>query len=77
MKNWTKRNLIGAAVAGIMALPVAAEETISAVVIDGYPDRALWVKEFSNFFIPEVDKLSILTLTDSTNHKTLPPFIMY
>ncbi len=56
MKNWTKRSLAGAALAGAMALPLAAEETISAVVIDGYPDRALWVKEFTNFFIPEVDK---------------------
>ncbi|GAB5437826.1 C4-dicarboxylate TRAP transporter substrate-binding protein [Falsiruegeria mediterranea] len=56
MKNWTKRSLVAAAVASVMALPVAAEETISAVVIDGYPDRALWVKEFTNFFIPEVDK---------------------
>jgi TRAP-type C4-dicarboxylate transport system substrate-binding protein len=33
-----------------------AAETIKAVVIDGYPARALWVKEFTNFFIPEVDK---------------------
>lgn len=56
MKNWTKRRLMGAALASVMALPVAAQETISAVVIDGYPDRALWVKEFTNFFIPEVDK---------------------
>lgn len=56
MKNWTKRSLIGAAIASVMAMPLAAEETISAVVIDGYPDRALWVKEFTNFFIPEVDK---------------------
>jgi TRAP-type C4-dicarboxylate transport system substrate-binding protein len=38
------------------ALPASAQESISAVVIDGYPDRALWVKEFTNFFIPEVDK---------------------
>ncbi|WP_299666705.1 C4-dicarboxylate TRAP transporter substrate-binding protein [uncultured Ruegeria sp.] len=56
MKIWTKRSLFGAALASVMALPAAAEETISAVVIDGYPDRALWVKEFTNFFIPEVDK---------------------
>ncbi|RLK07949.1 C4-dicarboxylate TRAP transporter substrate-binding protein [Ruegeria conchae] len=65
MKNWTKRSLMGAALAGVMAMPVAAEETISAVVIDGYPDRALWVKEFTNFFIPEVDK----RLGDSGNYK--------
>ena len=56
MKNWTKRTLMGAALATMTALPVAAQETISAVVIDGYPDRALWVKEFSSFFIPEVDR---------------------
>ncbi len=33
-----------------------ATETINVVAIDGYPARALWVKEFTNFFIPEVDK---------------------
>ncbi|WP_108862227.1 C4-dicarboxylate TRAP transporter substrate-binding protein [Ruegeria sp. Alg231-54] len=65
MKIWTKRSLIGAALASVMALPTAAEETISAVVIDGYPDRALWVKEFTNFFIPEVDK----RLADAGNYK--------
>ncbi|MEO0765120.1 MAG: C4-dicarboxylate TRAP transporter substrate-binding protein [Pseudomonadota bacterium] len=56
MINWTKNTLMGATVAAMTALPVAAQETVSAVVIDGYPDRALWVKEFTNFFIPEVDK---------------------
>lgn len=65
MKIWTKRGLIGAALASVMALPAATEETISAVVIDGYPDRALWVKEFTNFFIPEVDK----RLAESSNYK--------
>lgn len=65
MKNWTKRSLVGAALAGTMAMPLAAEETISAVVIDGYPDRALWVKEFTNYFIPEVDK----RLGESGNYK--------
>ncbi len=56
MKNWTKGRLMGAAIVIAMALPAAAQENISAVVIDGYPDRALWVKEFTNFFIPEVDR---------------------
>ncbi|WP_170339945.1 C4-dicarboxylate TRAP transporter substrate-binding protein [Ruegeria arenilitoris] len=65
MKNWTKRSLVAAAVASVMAMPAMAEETISAVVIDGYPDRALWVKEFTNFFIPEVDK----RLAESGNYK--------
>lgn len=41
---------------GTVAIPAFAAETIKAVVIDGYPARALWVQEFTNFFIPEVDK---------------------
>lgn len=56
MINWTRRSLLGAALSTMTAMPVAAQETISAVVIDGYPDRALWVKEFSGFFISEVDR---------------------
>lgn len=47
---------LGALMAGLAAAPAFAQETIKAVVIDGYPARALWVKEFTNFFIPEVDK---------------------
>lgn len=38
------------------AVTASAAETIKAVVIDGYPAKAMWVKEFSGFFIPEVDK---------------------
>lgn len=56
MINFTRRTLMGAALATMTALPVMAQETISAVVIDGYPDRSLWVREFTNFFIPEVDR---------------------
>jgi len=48
-----------------VATPVYATETIKAVVIDGYPARALWVKEFTNFFIPEVDK----KLAETGNYK--------
>ena len=40
----------------LTSIPATAADTIKAVVIDGYPARALWVKEFTNFFIPEVDK---------------------
>ena len=50
-----RRNTLAVLLAAT-ALPAAAAETIKAVVIDGYPARALWVKEFTNFFIPEVDK---------------------
>ncbi|MEM8978896.1 MAG: C4-dicarboxylate TRAP transporter substrate-binding protein [Pseudomonadota bacterium] len=56
MKNFTKSCLMGAAFAASLALPASAQQTVSAVVIDGYPARALWVKEFTNFFIPEVDR---------------------
>lgn len=56
MKHLTKSSLIGAALATVMTLPAVAQEKVSAVVIDGYPARALWVQEFTNFFIPEVDK---------------------
>ncbi len=55
MKHWTK-NLAAGAVVACAALPAIAQERISAVVIDGYPARALWVQEFTNFFIPEVDR---------------------
>jgi len=33
-----------------------AQETIKMIAIDGYPDRAMWVKEFSGFFIPRVNE---------------------
>ncbi len=52
----TRGLALAATLSALSAAPVMAQETISAVVIDGYPDRALWVQEFSNFFIPEVDK---------------------
>ena len=52
----TQYLLLGTVLSACLAVPAAAVETIRAVVIDGYPARALWVKEFTNFFIPEVDK---------------------
>ncbi|WP_299376403.1 C4-dicarboxylate TRAP transporter substrate-binding protein [uncultured Tateyamaria sp.] len=64
-KHWTRRTVVGALLAVTAGLPAAATETIKAVVIDGYPARALWVKEFTNFFIPEVDK----RLAQSGNYK--------
>jgi C4-dicarboxylate-binding protein DctP len=59
MKHWTKALALSALMAGsaLVAVPAAiAQERISAVVIDGYPARALWVREFTAFFIPEVDR---------------------
>lgn len=56
MKNWIKQTVLAAVITVLTAFPAWSMETIKAVVIDGYPARALWVKEFTNFFIPEVDK---------------------
>ncbi|MEM7268887.1 MAG: C4-dicarboxylate TRAP transporter substrate-binding protein [Pseudomonadota bacterium] len=55
MKSWTRRTVMALAAAAVAA-PLSAAETINITAIDGYPAKALWVKEFSNFFIPEVDK---------------------
>lgn len=57
MNKFSKKLMLGALMAGLTAAPAMATETIKAIVIDGYPARALWVKEFSDFFIPEVDKI--------------------
>ncbi|MEL7115490.1 MAG: C4-dicarboxylate TRAP transporter substrate-binding protein [Pseudomonadota bacterium] len=55
LTSLTRRAALAVALAAAAA-PALAAEKINAVVIDGYPARALWVKEFTNFFIPEVDK---------------------
>lgn len=65
MNPISKSSLLGAALAATVALPVTAQETINAVVIDGYPARALWVREFTDFFIPEVDR----RLAESGNYQ--------
>ena len=56
MKHTIRTILLATVLALPLTLPAFATETIKAVVIDGYPAKAMWVKEFSNFFIPEVDK---------------------
>jgi C4-dicarboxylate-binding protein DctP len=61
LKNWTRRSPLGLALAGLVAVPALATETIKVTVIDGYPAKAMWVKEFSAFFIPEVDKRLAVT----------------
>lgn len=33
-----------------------AQKIIKLTAIDGYPTKALWVKEFINFYIPEINK---------------------
>lgn len=56
MKFRSALTATAAAICMTTALTASATETIKAVVIDGYPAKAMWVKEFSGFFIPEVDK---------------------
>jgi len=55
-----RRTLLSAAAAATIAalvhLPAGAQQVIKLTAMDGYPERALWVKEFINFYMPEVDK---------------------
>lgn len=44
------------AMMGATSAPANAAETINMIAIDGYPDRSMWVKEFSAFFIPRVNE---------------------
>jgi hypothetical protein len=40
-----------------MSVPSAhAVDTIKMTVMDGYPPRVLWISQFEEFYIPEVDK---------------------
>lgn len=45
-----------AATLGTAAAPLQAQTTINLTVIDGYPPKSLWIKEFIEFYIPEVEK---------------------
>ena len=36
--------------------PAQAQEVIDLTAIDGYPPRSMWVREFINFYIPEIDR---------------------
>ena len=56
LKRFIAPALAGAVLAAGFAAPAIAAETIRMVAIDGYPARAMWVREFSGFFIPEVDR---------------------
>jgi len=51
--------------ASMISLPAAATQTIKTVVIDGYPAKAMWVNEFSKYFIPNVNK----RLATTANYK--------
>ena len=42
---------------GMAQAPANAAETINMIAIDGYPERSMWVQEFSKMFIPRVNEL--------------------
>ena len=56
--TFTRRLLLAAtATLGLsMATATQAQQTINMIAIDGYPAKAMWVKEFSGFFIPRVNE---------------------
>jgi len=56
LRRATFAALSTAALAVVVTTPALATETIKLTAIDGYPARALWVKEFTNFFIPKVNE---------------------
>lgn len=56
IKIWSKAAAMVLAGAVLMSASAKATETIELTAIDGYPPKALWVKEFIEFYIPEIDK---------------------
>ena len=55
--SWSRSLCIAAGAALITAAaPVHAQTVINLTAIDGYPPKSLWIKEFIEFYIPEVDK---------------------
>ena len=62
MTNRTSQRLHPIALAALatwgllVTLPVSAQTTINLTAVDGYPPKSLWIKEFIEFYIPEVDK---------------------
>ncbi len=52
------RSLMVAMAAAVALTPLStvAQTTINLTAVDGYPPKSLWIKEFIEFYIPEVDK---------------------
>ncbi len=50
--------LVGASAASLALFqaPAAATETIKLTALDGYSPKSMWVREFINYYIPEIDK---------------------
>ena len=50
------QNVILLAAASMIGCSGPKQKTISLTVVDGYPTQSLWVREFIDYYIPEVDK---------------------
>ncbi len=44
------------ALAFLIGCSKSSQETIRLTVVDGYPTQSLWIKEFIDYYIPEVEK---------------------
>lgn len=55
-----RRGLLGMALSAVavggFASSALAAQSLNMIAIDGYPERSMWVKEFSGFFIPRVNE---------------------
>lgn len=47
---------VSAIVLGAAGGPAVAAETINLTAIDGYSPKSMWVREFINFYIPDIDR---------------------
>lgn len=56
MKRITTLAALIVGMSGFSATSGSAAEEIKLTALDGYPIKAMWVAEFANYFIPEVDK---------------------
>lgn len=61
-KKLTRRTAMALALSttammGASVTSSSATETINVIAIDGYPERSMWVREFSSMFVPRVNEL--------------------
>jgi len=65
-RSWRRNALAAAAVLSFGAgTAVDAQEVIELTAIDGYLPKSMWVKEFIDFYIPEIDR----RLAEKGNYK--------
>ena len=54
----SRRAVLAGGAAALLPVPGFGQQpqTIKLTAMDGYPPRVLWLREFSDYFIPEVDR---------------------